>query len=185
MSGWSAGRWVGSGPSRFCGMPLPSHRSRSPLALRRSYASRHRWSCTASGRSTCTVRSPGLPSLEHRWKVHLMIDVRTSTSGLLVTITGDLDLATRDEAEAASRRIALRERPNLTVDLCRMSFMVSTGASWLTALVEQDRRLGGHPVLRGAGPRDLYVLEVCGVLDRVEVDSAHHCPHGGRAHATA
>jgi len=114
-----------------------------------------------------------------------MIDVVTSTSGLLVTITGDLDLTSRDEAEAALRRIALRERPNLTVDLCRMSLMDSTGAAWLTALVEQDRRIGGHPVLRGAGPRDLFVLEVCGVLDRVEVDSAHHCPHGRRGHATA
>ncbi|WP_022916953.1 STAS domain-containing protein [Ruania albidiflava] len=114
-----------------------------------------------------------------------MIDVVTSTGGLLVTITGDLDLARRDEADAALRRIALRERPNLTVDLCGMTFMDSTGAAWLTALVEHDRGLGGRPVLRGAGPRDLFVLEVCGLLDRVEVDTTHRCSRGHRVHATA
>lgn len=114
-----------------------------------------------------------------------MIDVVTSTSGLLVTVTGDLDLAARAEAEAALRRVALRERPNLTVDLCRLSFMDSTGAAWLAALVEQDRRMGGSPVLRGAGPRDLFVLEVCGVLDRVAVDTSHHCGDGQRQPATA
>ena len=114
-----------------------------------------------------------------------MIDVVASGSGMLVTITGDLDLTSRDHAEATLRRIGLRERPNLTVDLCRMNFMDSTGAAWLAALVEQDKRFGGSTVLRGAGPRDLFVLEVCGVLDRVEVDGTHRCRDEQRRHASA
>ena len=114
-----------------------------------------------------------------------MIDVAASGSGMLVTIIGDLDLSARGPAEAALRRIGLRERPNLTVDLCRMRFMDSTGAAWIAALVEQDKRYGGSTVLRGARPRDLFVLEVCGVLDRVEVDSTHRCRDERRSHATA
>ncbi|HIZ34512.1 MAG TPA: STAS domain-containing protein [Candidatus Ruania gallistercoris] len=114
-----------------------------------------------------------------------MIDVVTSGSGMLVTVTGDLDLSSRDHAEATLRRIGLRERPNLIVDLCRMRFMDSTGAAWIAALVEQDRRLGGTTVLRGGSPRDLFVLEVCGVLDQVEVDTSHRCQDSHRSHASA
>ncbi len=114
-----------------------------------------------------------------------MIDVVASGSGMLVTVTGDLDLTSRDYGEATLRRIGLRGRANLTLDLCRMNFMDSTGAAWIAALVEQDKRLGGSTVLRGAGPRDLFVLEVCGVLDRVEVDSTHHCRDQRRNHASA
>src|SRR5699024_6356066 len=61
--------------------------------VRRLWSPQDQLSPGSSG-STCTPLSPGLPSWEHRWKVHVMIDVGTSTSGLLVTITGDLDLAT-------------------------------------------------------------------------------------------
>lgn len=114
-----------------------------------------------------------------------MIEVAASGSGMLVTIRGDLDLAARDHAEATLRRIGLRERANITVDLCRMDFMDSTGAAWIAALVEQDRRLGGRTVLRGGSPRDLFVLEVCGVLDRVEVDTTHHCRAERHRHASA
>ena len=106
-----------------------------------------------------------------------MIDVVASGSGMLVTITGDLDLSSRDQAEATLRRIGLRERPNLTVDLCRMRFMDSTGAAWIAALVEQDRRLGGSTVLRGASLEDLQ--KAPGVSAAV-AQAVHDFYHAGR-----
>ncbi|UFU06045.1 STAS domain-containing protein [Ruania halotolerans] len=112
-----------------------------------------------------------------------MIDVSTSATGARITVSEDLDLASRESADAVARRLALLERPAITVDLCRMDFMDSTGAAWLISLAGQSIQRDGTISLLGASARDLFVLQVCGALDLFDVNHRHQCPDA--THATA
>jgi anti-anti-sigma factor len=86
-----------------------------------------------------------------------------------------LDLAERDQfPEIAARVVGLR-RQLLVIDMCRVTFMDSTGAAFLISLADAGRKRGGATVLRGADDRDLFVLEVCGALDLFRVDRDHRC----------
>lgn len=104
-----------------------------------------------------------------------MIEIATSTTSATVVVTGDLDLAERDQfPEIASRVVGLR-RQLLVIDMCRTTFLDSTGAAFLISLADSSRRRGGATVLRGAASRDLFVLEVCGALDLFRIDEVHRC----------
>jgi len=103
-----------------------------------------------------------------------MIEIATSPTTTLV-VTGDLDLAARDQfPEIASRVVGLR-RQLVVIDMCRVTFMDSTGAAFLISLADSGRKRGGATVLRGADERDLFVLEVCGALDMFRVVRDHGC----------
>ncbi|MCL1871106.1 MAG: STAS domain-containing protein [Promicromonosporaceae bacterium] len=104
-----------------------------------------------------------------------MIEIATSPTTTTLVITGDLDLAERDQfPEIASRVVGLR-RQLLVIDMCRVTFMDSTGAAFLISLADAGRKRGGATVLRGADERDLFVLEVCGALEMFRVDRDHSC----------
>ncbi|NOV95835.1 STAS domain-containing protein [Isoptericola halotolerans] len=104
-----------------------------------------------------------------------MIEIATSSTTTTLVIAGDLDLAERDQfPEIAARVVGLR-RQLLVIDMCRVTFMDSTGAAFLISLADSGRKRGGATVLRGADERDLFVLEVCGALDLFRVDHDHHC----------
>ncbi|ACZ32140.1 anti-sigma-factor antagonist [Xylanimonas cellulosilytica DSM 15894] len=112
-----------------------------------------------------------------------MIEIATSPTTTTLVITGDLDLAERDQfPEIASRVVGLR-RQLLVIDMCRVTFMDSTGAAFLISLADSGRKRGGATVLRGADERDLFVLEVCGALEMFRVDHDHGCE--GTAASTA
>ncbi|WP_448058602.1 STAS domain-containing protein [Cellulomonas hominis] len=103
-----------------------------------------------------------------------MIEISTSSTTTTLTIAGDLDLAERDQfPEVAARVVGLR-RQLLIIDMCGVTFMDSTGAAFLISLADSGRRRGGATVLRGADPRDLFVLEVCGALELFRIDE-HEC----------
>lgn len=104
-----------------------------------------------------------------------MIEIATSSTTTTLVIAGDLDLAERDQfPEIAARVVGLR-RQLLVIDMCRVTFMDSTGAAFLISLADSGRKRGGATVLRGADERDLFVLEVCGALDLFRVDHDHRC----------
>ncbi|SDR77921.1 STAS domain-containing protein [Paraoerskovia marina] len=104
-----------------------------------------------------------------------MIEIATSPATTTLVITGDLDLVERDQfPEIAARVVGLR-RQLLVIDMCRVTFMDSTGAAFLISLADSGRKRGGATVLRGCDDRDLFVLEVCGALDLFRIDSEHHC----------
>jgi anti-sigma B factor antagonist len=107
-----------------------------------------------------------------------MIEISTSSTTTTLTIAGDLDLAERDQfPEIAARVVGLR-RQLLVIDMCRVTFMDSTGAAFLISLADAGRKRGGATVLRGADQRDLFVIEICGALDLFRLDSDHHCGPG-------
>jgi anti-anti-sigma factor len=104
-----------------------------------------------------------------------MIEIATSSTTTTLVIAGDLDLAERDQfPEIAARVVGLR-RQLLVIDMCRVTFMDSTGAAFLISLADAGRKRGGATVLRGADERDIFVLEVCGALDLFRVDRDHRC----------
>lgn len=105
-----------------------------------------------------------------------MIEIATSATTTTLVIRGDLDLVERDQfPEAAARVVGLR-RQLLVIDMCGVTFMDSTGAAFLISLADAGRKRGGATVLRGADPRDLFVLEICGALELFRVDESHDCP---------
>lgn len=107
-----------------------------------------------------------------------MIEISTSSTSTTLTVAGDLDLAERDQfPEIAARVVGLR-RQLVVIDMCRVTFMDSTGAAFLISLADAGRKRGGATVLRGADPRDLFVIEICGALDLFRIDADHRCESG-------
>ncbi|WP_029291720.1 STAS domain-containing protein [Cellulomonas sp. HZM] len=104
-----------------------------------------------------------------------MIEISTSATTTTLVVSGDLDLAERDQfPEVAARVVGLR-RQLVIVDMCRVTFMDSTGAAFLISLADAGRKRGGATVLRGADPRDLFVIEVCGATELFRIDTDHRC----------
>jgi len=104
-----------------------------------------------------------------------VIEISTSAATTTLTIAGDLDLAERDQFPEITARVVGLRRQLLVIDMCRVTFMDSTGAAFLISLADSGRKRGGATVLRGADPRDLFVLEVCGALDMFRIDAEHDC----------
>jgi anti-sigma B factor antagonist len=104
-----------------------------------------------------------------------MIEIATSSTTTTLVIAGDLDLAERDQFPEITARVVGLRRQLVVIDMCRVTFMDSTGAAFLISLADAGRKRGGATVLRGADERDLFVLEVCGALDLFRVDGDHRC----------
>lgn len=104
-----------------------------------------------------------------------MIEIAMSSATTTLIISGDLDLAERDQFPEITARITGLRRQLLVIDMCRVTFMDSTGAAFLISLADSSRRRGGATVLRGSHERELFVLEVCGALGMFRIDSDHSC----------
>ena len=99
-----------------------------------------------------------------------MIEISTSSATTTLVVSGDLDLAAREQfPEIAARVVGLR-RQLLVIDMTQVTFMDSTGAAFLISLADANRKRAGATVLRGADARDLFVLEVCGALELFRVN---------------
>ncbi|MCL2850303.1 MAG: STAS domain-containing protein [Micrococcales bacterium] len=104
-----------------------------------------------------------------------MIEITTSASSVTLAIVGDLDLAERDQFPQMAAKINQLCRPRLVIDMCQAVFMDSAGAGFLISLAGAAAKHGGTAVLRGIGPRDEFVLEVCGALEMFRIDRDHTC----------
>lgn len=105
-----------------------------------------------------------------------MIEIAMSPTTVTLTVSGDLDLLEREQFPEVTARVSGLRRQLLVVDMCRVTFMDSTGAAFLISLADAGRKRGGATVLRGVSDRDLFVLEVCGALELFRVDTEHACP---------
>ena len=105
-----------------------------------------------------------------------MLEISMSSTATTLTISGDLDLAERDQFPEVAARVTGLRRQLLVVDMCGVTFMDSTGAAFLMSLADAARKRGGATVLRGCSERELFVLEVCGALPMFRIDGQHECP---------
>ncbi len=104
-----------------------------------------------------------------------MLEIATSSVTTILTVSGDLDLAERNRFPEVAARVAGLRRQLLVIDMCRVTFMDSTGAAFLISLADAGRKSGGATVLRGIHDRELFVLEVCGALEMFRIDADHAC----------
>jgi anti-sigma B factor antagonist len=104
-----------------------------------------------------------------------MMELSTSATATTITVVGDLDLAERKQFPELVARVSGLRRQLLVVDLCRTTFLDSTGAAFLISLAESTDKRGGVTLLRGADERNRFVLEVCGALDMFRLDDDHRC----------
>ena len=105
-----------------------------------------------------------------------MLEIAMSSTATTLSISGDLDLAERDQFPEVAARVTGLRRQLLVIDMCRVTFLDSTGAAFLISLADSARKRGGAVVLRGCAERDLFVLEVCGSLPMFRIDRDHQCP---------
>ena len=108
-----------------------------------------------------------------------MIEIAMSPATTTLVISGDLDMGERDQFPEVAARVTGLRRQLLVIDMCRVTFMDSTGAAFLISLADSGRRRGGATVLRGTHERELFVLEVCGALGLFRLDTEHGCPPVG------
>ena len=105
-----------------------------------------------------------------------MIEIAMSPATTTLVISGDLDLAERDQFPEITARVTGLRRQLLVIDMCAVTFMDSTGAAFLISLADSGRKRGGATVLRGCDEREHFVLEVCGALQMFRFDHDHACP---------
>jgi anti-anti-sigma factor len=86
---------------------------------------------------------------------------------VVIRLSGELDLDTYRDFDAALRGPPIDDRPQVTIDLSGLTFMDSTG---LRSLIEADRRarVSGASILLRRGPRAVQrVLELSGVAHQL------------------
>jgi anti-anti-sigma factor len=105
-----------------------------------------------------------------------VIEITTSSpTAVTLTIDGDLDLVESSRFGDIVAEVTAATPDELVVDMCRVTFMDSSGAGFLIRLAEALRRRDARTTLRGIASRDEFVLDVCGALDSFTLDRDHHC----------
>jgi anti-anti-sigma factor len=98
--------------------------------------------------------------------VRLQISSEETDERLLLTLSGELDIAS---APMLERAIESMDRPVL-IDLTEVTFMDSTGLRALL-LARQQAEDSGHALTLRPGPRQVQrVFELSGTLDRFQFD---------------
>jgi len=104
-----------------------------------------------------------------------VIETSISPTSVTLAVVGDLDMAERDQLPRVAAQVLGQPRPQIVVDMCRVTFMDSTGAGFLIHLAEAQSQRGGTTVLRGINARDEFVLKICGALELFQVEQDHRC----------
>jgi anti-anti-sigma factor len=98
---------------------------------------------------------------------HFRVEVRSDGDAAVVTVSGELDLASSAALEEEFQRVAESDAQQVVVDLRSLEFMDSTGLSTLVKAhqraVESGQRFG---LVRGS-PQVQRLLSLTGVAERV------------------
>ena len=100
------------------------------------------------------------------------VEVRTEGRAAIITVSGELDLATSPSLEAELERVWASDTEQLVLDLRGLEFMDSTG---LSIIVKAHQRLTerGRTLNLVRGPQQVQrLLDLTGVAERIQlVDS--------------
>jgi anti-sigma B factor antagonist len=91
---------------------------------------------------------------------------RPGNSVAVVRVSGELDLLTVPELEAALAPLQA-ERADIELDLSGLEFIDSTGVHLVLQTYQASRRDGWELVLSGAGEEVRRAFELVGLLDRL------------------
>lgn len=100
------------------------------------------------------------------------VDVRRNGSAAVVTVSGELDLASGPQLEAELDRLTAPETRVVVLDLRRLDFMDSTGLSIIVRAHQRMVEEGGEMGLVKGSQQVQRLLDLTGVADRLRlVDS--------------
>src|SRR3954453_8794996 len=90
---------------------------------------------------------------------------------VLVSVTGELDMATVPQLRAYLRDKTASHPAHLVLDLSRVAFLASSGVGLLMAAHAREDGIDGELHLTGVAPNRAvhHVLEVAGVLARFDI----------------
>lgn len=100
----------------------------------------------------------------------LTIEIGAEPNGVVLTLSGELDLATTPRLAAALTEVARGDHARIVLELQRLTFMDSTGLG-LIVRTDQEGRAAGRPlVLRHPQQQVRRLLELSDTLDRLTVE---------------
>ena len=100
------------------------------------------------------------------------LEIRTSKNGeeVMLSLTGDLDLASAPSLERAFGEAEAEHAPGIVVDLSGLEFMDSTGLRALL-LARERAAPNGHQLTLRRGPRQVQrVLELTKTVDAFQFE---------------
>jgi anti-anti-sigma factor len=98
------------------------------------------------------------------------VQLENDPRGVVLTLGGELDLSSAPELERALQAAAAQTDARILFDLTELSFMDSTGVSVLVR-AKQDADAAGRVIaLRAPNGQVRRLLELVGLLDRLDVE---------------
>jgi anti-sigma B factor antagonist len=116
--------------------------------------------------------------------MNLGIAIVTDTDPAVVSLTGELDIASAAQLEDRIRAVVDAGHPRLVLDLAELAFCDSTGIGVFVRANNECQQRDGYLRLAAPSPTVARILEVVGLLDVFPtyrtVDAALRCDDGGR-----
>jgi anti-anti-sigma factor len=98
------------------------------------------------------------------------VEQHSDARGVVLVLSGELDLASAPEVEAALADVGALTGQRVLFDLTELTFMDSTGVSVLVR-AKQDADAGGYTVaIRAPNGQVHRLLELVGLLNRLDVE---------------
>jgi anti-sigma B factor antagonist len=98
---------------------------------------------------------------------HFRVEVRSDGRGAVITVSGELDLASSGALEEEFLRVADSGAEQVIVDLRDLEFMDSTGLSTLVKAHQRAEEAGQRFGLVRGSPQVQRLLSLTGVAERV------------------
>ncbi len=125
------------------------------------------------------TRTPGGPRTTVQ--DHLQLNVQHDPRAVVLSIGGELDLASSPLLDQELTRVTATEPELLVLDLRELAFMDSTGLSVLVRAHHHAEEAGRRMVLVRGGPQVQRLLTLTGLADRLPiVDSVGESYRDGR-----
>lgn len=100
-------------------------------------------------------------------QTHFNVDVHNQDGAVIVSVSGELDLASSQVLETALERITPSDAPLVILDLRKLEFMDSTGLSVLVRGQQRAEDNGQRFGLAGGSQQVQRLLKLTGVADRL------------------
>src|SRR5215212_1077361 len=102
---------------------------------------------------------------------NLRVDTEfTGEEGVILRVTGDLDLATYPLLEAPLYALQMDGKRNIVLDLSEVGFIDSTGLRVLSGAELRARLRGGCVLIRGASDQALSLFELTGLDEALMIE---------------
>jgi len=98
---------------------------------------------------------------------HFRVDVHRHGQATVITVSGELDLASGGALEEEFLRVAESDAPQVVVDLRKLEFMDSTGLSILVKAHQRAQEAGQRFGLVRGSQQVQRLLSLTGVAERV------------------